>query len=60
MARGQTRVGLSDGYDGSQWQTNWVIYRSTAEALKPESSAGPYATADRRRALAERLEGLIS
>lgn len=48
-----------------QWQTNWVLYRSTAEALKHEqflflSSAGPYAVADRLRVLAERLEGLIS
>lgn len=48
-----------------QWQTNWVLYRSTAEALKHEkylflSSAGPYATPDRLAVLAERLEGLIS
>jgi hypothetical protein len=48
-----------------QWQTNWVQYRSTAEALKHEkflylAAAGPYATGDRRRLLAERLEGLIS
>jgi hypothetical protein len=48
-----------------QWQTNWVLYRSTAEALKHEkylflSSAGPYASADRPRVLAERIEGLIS
>jgi hypothetical protein len=48
-----------------QWQTNWVQYRSTAEALKHEkflylAVAGPYATGDRRRLLAERLEGLIS
>ena len=48
-----------------QWQTNWVLYRSTAEALKHEkylflSCAGPYATADRLRVLAERIEGLIS
>ena len=48
-----------------QWQTNWVLYRSTAEALKHEkylflSSAGPYATADRLRVLAERVEGLVS
>lgn len=48
-----------------QWQTNWVLYRSTAEALKHEkflslSEAGPYAGNDRRRQLAERLEGLIS
>jgi hypothetical protein len=42
-----------------------VLYRSTAEALKHEkflflSCAGPYATGDRQRVLAERLEGLIS
>jgi hypothetical protein len=48
-----------------QWQTNWVQYRSTAEALKHEkflylAGAGPYAAGDRRRLLAERLEGLIS
>jgi hypothetical protein len=48
-----------------QWQTNWVLYRSTAEALKHEkylflSSAGPYATGDRLRVLAERVEGLVS
>ena len=48
-----------------QWQTNWVLYRSTAEALKHEkflflSCAGPYANGDRQRVLAERLEGLIS
>src|SRR3712207_9488676 len=43
----------------------WVLYRSTAEALKHEkflflSCAGPYATADRLRVLAERVEGLVS
>jgi hypothetical protein len=48
-----------------QWQTNWVLYRSTAEALKHEeylflSCAGPYSTADRLRVLAERVEGLVS
>lgn len=48
-----------------QWQTNWVLYRSTAEALKHErflylSHAGPYATRNRRRVLAERVEGLVS
>src|SRR3954453_8783517 len=47
-----------------QWQTNWVLYRSTAEALKREqflflSRAGPYASADRLRLLAERVEGLV-
>lgn len=48
-----------------QWQTNWVLYRSTAEALKHEkylylAAAGPYTTDDRNRVLAERLEGLVS
>lgn len=48
-----------------QWQTNWVLYRSTAEALKHErylflASAGPYRGADRNRVLAERVEGLVS
>ena len=48
-----------------QWQTNWVLYRSTAEALKHEkylylSDAGPYSAADRQRQLAERVEGLVS
>lgn len=48
-----------------QWQTNWVLYRSTAETLKHEkylylAAAGPYSTEDRQRVLAERLEGLVS
>ncbi|MGH3696597.1 MAG: DUF4231 domain-containing protein [Pseudonocardiaceae bacterium] len=48
-----------------QWQTNWVLYRSTAEALKHEkylylAAAGPYSGEDRHRVLAERLEGLVS
>ncbi|MGH4019891.1 MAG: DUF4231 domain-containing protein [Pseudonocardiaceae bacterium] len=48
-----------------QWQTNWILYRSTAEALKHEkflylAAAGPYSADDRRRVLAERLEGLVS
>jgi hypothetical protein len=48
-----------------QWQTNWVLYRSTAETLKHEkylylAAAGPYRTDDRNRVLAERLEGLVS
>jgi hypothetical protein len=49
----------------NQWQTNWVLYRGTAEALKHEkylhlSEAGPYAGPDRDRVLAERVEGLVS
>jgi hypothetical protein len=64
-ALGSTVVVLEAVQQLYQWQTNWVLYRSTAEALKHEkflflSSAGPYATADRPRLLAERLEGLIS
>lgn len=48
-----------------QWQTNWVQYRSTAEALKHEkflylAHAGPYSKSDRNRILAERVEGLVS
>lgn len=48
-----------------QWQTNWVLYRATAESLKHEkylylAAAGPYSTEDRHRVLAERLEGLVS
>ena len=49
----------------NQWQSNWVLYRSTAEALKHErflylSSAGPYRGEDRSAVLAERVEGLVS
>lgn len=48
-----------------QWQTNWVLYRSTAEALKHErylflAQAGPYVGDDREKVLAERIEGLVS
>jgi hypothetical protein len=48
-----------------QFQEHWITYRSTAEALKHErylylAQAGPYAGEDRRRQLAERIEGLIS
>lgn len=48
-----------------QWQTNWVLYRSTHEALKHEkylylAQAGPYSGLERHRVLAERIEGLIS
>lgn len=47
-----------------QWQTNRVLYRSTAEALKHEkflylAAAGPYQMDDRDRVLAERIEGLV-
>jgi hypothetical protein len=48
-----------------QWQVNWVLYRSTNEALKHEkylylAGAGPYSGAHRHRVLAERVEGLVS
>jgi hypothetical protein len=48
-----------------QWQTNWVLYRATAEALKHEkflylAGAGPYGNDDATRVLAERVEGLVS
>lgn len=48
-----------------QWQQNWTLYRSTAEALKHErylflAHAGPYEGPQRVRALAERVEGLVS
>ncbi len=48
-----------------QWQTNWVLYRSTAEALKHErylylAHAGPYSNPGRDRVLAEKVEGLVS
>jgi hypothetical protein len=48
-----------------QWQTNWVLYRSTHESLAHErflflAGAGPYSGPDRRRVLAERIEGLVS
>ena len=49
-----------------QFQTNWITYRSTAEALKHEKylyfgKAGVYATAsDPHLLLAERIESLVS
>ncbi|WP_433677710.1 DUF4231 domain-containing protein [Nocardia sp. CA-119907] len=48
-----------------QWQTNWLSYRSTAEALKHErflylAEAGPYRDVDRRAVLAERVENLLA
>lgn len=48
-----------------QWQTTWVQYRSTAEALKHErylflAHAGPYVERGRHRVLAEQIEGLVS
>lgn len=50
----------------NQYQHNWVIYRSTCEALKHEkylwqATAGPYAAVERPDTLlAERVESLIS
>jgi hypothetical protein len=50
----------------NQYQQNWTLYRSNAEALKHEkflflASAGPYANQeDSRPLLADRIEGLIS
>jgi hypothetical protein len=48
-----------------QWQTNWVLYRSTCESLKHEkflylAGAGPYSGPQPGRVLAERVEGLVS
>ena len=49
-----------------QFQSNWISYRSTAEALKHEkylwyARAGPYLNAENPEALlAERIEALIS
>jgi hypothetical protein len=48
-----------------QWQTNWVLYRSTNESLKHEkflflAGAGPYSGRQPGRVLAERVEGLVS
>lgn len=50
----------------NQYQQNWLVYRSTCEALKHEkylylARAGPYAGADDMvTLLADRIEGLIS
>jgi Protein of unknown function (DUF4231) len=50
----------------NQYQTNWILFRSTCEDLKHEkflylSSAGPYRNAENPVALlAERIEGLVS
>lgn len=48
-----------------QYQSNWITYRGTAEALKHEkylylAHAGPYTGRERERVLAERVEGLVS
>jgi len=50
----------------NQYQHNWIVYRSTCEALKHEkhlylAKAGPYASANEAHAmLAERIESLVS
>jgi hypothetical protein len=50
----------------NQYDHNWMIYRSTCEALKHEkylylAKAGPYSTTtDAHALLAERIESLIS
>jgi uncharacterized protein DUF4231 len=50
----------------NQYQQNWTLYRSNAEALKHEkflflARAGPYASVtDGHALLADRIEGLIS
>ncbi|MBV9444000.1 MAG: DUF4231 domain-containing protein [Acidobacteriaceae bacterium] len=50
----------------NRYQANWLLYRSTCEALKREkylylSSAGPYVKSDREKEviLAERVEALL-
>jgi hypothetical protein len=49
----------------NQYQSNWITYRSTCEALKHEkflylARAGPYEVEHPHSALAERIESLIS
>ncbi|WP_433206683.1 DUF4231 domain-containing protein [Nocardia sp. CA-107356] len=48
-----------------QWQSTWLLYRGTAEALKRErflyvSEAGPYTGPERRRVLAERMDAIMA
>ncbi|MFC9470555.1 DUF4231 domain-containing protein [Nocardia sp. NPDC056952] len=48
-----------------QWQSNWIRYRATAEALKREkflylAKSGPYRDGGRKRALADRTEAIIA
>lgn len=62
---GSTVVVLEGVQHIFQYQANWILYRSTAEALKHErylylAAAGPYSTPYRTAVLAERIEGLIS
>jgi Protein of unknown function (DUF4231) len=60
-------VAVVEGMQGlNQYQQNWILYRSTCEALRHEkylylANAGPYS--DERaahRVLAEKIEGLVS
>ena len=49
----------------NQYQSNWISYRATAEALKHEkylflARAGPYTGPQAEPLLAERIESLIS
>ncbi len=49
----------------NQYHENWILYRSTAEALKHEkylflARSGPYTEGDALTLLAERVEGLVS
>jgi hypothetical protein len=60
-------IAVSEGVQQvNQYQQNWIMYRSTAEALKHEkylylAGAAHYAAAESPLALlAERLEGLVS
>lgn len=48
-----------------QWQSNWLRYRLTAEALKREkhlylTHSGPYRSGNRRTLLAERVEAIVA
>jgi hypothetical protein len=48
-----------------QWHTNWLSYRSTAEALKHEkflylAESDPYSGPDRRQVLARRIENILA
>ncbi|MFD6221450.1 DUF4231 domain-containing protein [Nocardia asteroides] len=48
-----------------QWQSNWIRYRATAEALKREkylflAKTGPYRDTGRRRVLADRTEAILA
>jgi hypothetical protein len=48
-----------------QWHTNWLLFRSTAEALKREkylylASVGAYSGGNKEAVLLERVEDLVS